>query len=96
MFCEGLLRILSLNWFNNGAVMRKKALSTLPIIDGGTQRKEPSWETAVALSRLRPYVWLEEYIEQAFQTIYLVQMMDCRRLYSATAVSSKRLQRLNH
>jgi hypothetical protein len=76
--------------------MRKKVLSTLPIIDGGTQRKEPSWKTAVVLSHLQSYVWLEEYIEQAFQTIYLVQMMDCRRLYSATAVSSKRLQRLNH
>jgi hypothetical protein len=57
--------------------MRKKAVSTLPIIDGATPREESPGKATVALLHLRSDLRLEEYIKQTVQTTHLVYPMDC-------------------
>jgi len=57
--------------------MRQKEVSALSIIKGAMQWEESPRKTKVALSRLWPYIRLEESFKQVFQATHLVYPMDC-------------------
>jgi hypothetical protein len=56
--------------------MRQKAVSALPIIKGTTQWEKSTRKAKMVLSRLWPYVRLEESFKQIFKTTHLVYPMD--------------------
>lgn len=57
--------------------MRKKAVSTLPMVDSATPWEKSPGKATVALLHLWSYIRLEEYIKQTVQTTHLVYPMDC-------------------